>query len=109
MATIGKFTQSKDGGWTGTIRTLTINAKVRLVPNDNREKASAPAYRLMLEQCCIGAAWETRGTKDPSRLNLRVRIDDPMFYRSLYATLMAGNDGQTAILTWTASGYSPGS
>ena len=33
MATIGNFTASKDG-YVGTIRTLTINAKTRIVAND---------------------------------------------------------------------------
>ena len=36
MTTIGHFIAAKDGGWTGTIRTLTIDAKGRLVPNDSR-------------------------------------------------------------------------
>ncbi len=34
MSVIGTFTPTKDGGWTGTIRTLTIHAHVRLVPNE---------------------------------------------------------------------------
>ena len=33
---IGVFTLSNDGGWAGSIRTLTIDARVRLVPNDDR-------------------------------------------------------------------------
>ena len=32
MSVIGTFTPAKDGGWTGSIHTLTINTKVRLVP-----------------------------------------------------------------------------
>lgn len=58
MTTIGRFTQTKDGGGAGTIRTLTINAKVRLVPNDGRDNPSAPAYRLLLGNHHIGDAWE---------------------------------------------------
>jgi len=37
MSVIGTFTPAKDGGWDGSVQTLTINTKVRLVPNDNRE------------------------------------------------------------------------
>src|SRR5690606_28104381 len=33
MANIGTFTADKDG-YTGTLRTLTLNVKVKLVPND---------------------------------------------------------------------------
>ena len=33
MANIGTFTTDKDG-FTGTLRTLTLNVKVKLVPND---------------------------------------------------------------------------
>jgi uncharacterized protein (DUF736 family) len=29
MSSIGKFTPAKDGGWTGSIHTLTINTKLR--------------------------------------------------------------------------------
>ncbi len=34
MANIGTFTADKDG-FTGTLRTLTLNVKVKLVPNDS--------------------------------------------------------------------------
>lgn len=48
MSVIGNFTLAKDGGWTGNIRTLAIDAKLRLVPNDNREHENAPAFRAMI-------------------------------------------------------------
>jgi len=50
MAVIGTFTPEKNGGWVGTIRTLTINAKVRLVPNDDRTSNKAPAFRVCGER-----------------------------------------------------------
>jgi uncharacterized protein (DUF736 family) len=56
MSTIGTFTPSKEGGWTGAIHTLTINAKVRLVPNDNREHENAPAFRVFVGKSRIGDA-----------------------------------------------------
>ena len=37
MAQIGAFTL-KDGPWTGTIRTMTINVKAQLVPNKDQAK-----------------------------------------------------------------------
>ncbi|MBP7339682.1 DUF736 family protein [Niveispirillum sp.] len=100
MATIGKFTQSKDGGWTGTIRTLTINAKVRLVPNDGRDNSSAPAYRLLLGHHHIGDAWEAGTDNDASLSYLRIRLDDPAFSCPISAALFPCEDGVSAKLIW---------
>lgn len=36
MATIGSFTAGKDG-YVGTIRTLTVNVKARIVANDQKK------------------------------------------------------------------------
>ena len=41
MATIGNFTADKDG-FTGTLRTLTLNVKAKLVPNDKGDNEHAP-------------------------------------------------------------------
>jgi uncharacterized protein (DUF736 family) len=45
MANIGTFTAEKDG-FTGTLRTLTLNVKVKLVPNDKGDNENAPDFRL---------------------------------------------------------------
>ena len=45
MANIGTFTAEKDG-YTGQLRTLTLNVKVKLVPNDKGDSESAPDFRL---------------------------------------------------------------
>jgi len=100
MSTIGHFTLAKDGGWTGIIRTLTINAKVRLVPNDNRDQDGAPAYRLLLGHDRIGDAWEAQTTGDEPRAYLRVRFDDPAFLEPICAALFPTEDGVLANLVW---------
>ena len=41
MANIGTFTAEKDG-FTGQLRTLTLNVKVKLVPNDKGDSENAP-------------------------------------------------------------------
>lgn len=41
MANIGNFTAQNDG-FTGTLRTLTLNVKVKLVPNDKGDSENAP-------------------------------------------------------------------
>ena len=56
MAIIGTFTPTKDGGWTGTIRTLTIDVKARFVPNDNRDNDRAPDFRVFAGRSELGAA-----------------------------------------------------
>ncbi|SNT09470.1 MULTISPECIES: DUF736 family protein [unclassified Azospirillum] len=100
MATIGRFTQSKDGGWTGTIRTLTINAKVRLVPNDGRDNPSAPAYRLLLGHHHIGDAWEAQTNDNEQRPYLRLHFDDPALPTPISAALFPSEDGVSAKLLW---------
>ena len=100
MSVIGTFTPSKEGGWIGTIHTLTINTKVRLVPNDNRENENAPAFRVVVGKLRIGDAWEARITADPSRSYLRVKLDDPSLAEPLNAALFRSEDGRTAQLVW---------
>ncbi len=53
MATIGTFTAEKDG-FTGQLRTLTLNVKVKVKVNHE----TAPDYRLQAAGHDIGAAWK---------------------------------------------------
>jgi len=56
MANIGTFT-AQNGGFTGTLRTLTLNVKVELVSNEKGSE-NAPDYRLQVVGGAeIGAAW----------------------------------------------------
>jgi uncharacterized protein (DUF736 family) len=100
MSVIGTFTPSKDGGWIGTIQTLTIHKRIRLVPNDNRENENAPAFRIVVGRLRVGEAWEERSTADLSRSYLRVRLDDPSLAQPLNAALFCSEDGKTAQLVW---------
>lgn len=100
MSTIGHFQLTKDGGWTGIIRTLTINAKVRLVPNDNREQENAPAYRLLIGYDRIGDAWKAETMGDEPCSYLRVRFDDPALAEPISAALFPNEDGTSAKLIW---------
>lgn len=101
MAVIGTFIPAKDGGWIGRIRTLTINAKVRLVPNDNRENGSSPTFRVFAGQSRVGDAWAAHSNGNPPKDYLRVRIDDPSFTQPLNAALFPDGDGLQARLVWT--------
>ena len=101
MAQIGSFTPASNGGWNGSIRTLTIDAKVRLVPNDNRENENAPAFRVLIGHQRIGDAWEARSSGGNPKDYLKVRIDDPSLYEPINAALFPSEDRKTAQLVWS--------
>ena len=100
MSVIGTFTPSKEGGWTGTIHTLTMNAKIRLVPNDNRDSENSPAFRAFVGKSRVGEAWEARSTAETPRDYLRVKLDDPSLAEPLNAALFWSEDGKEAQLVW---------
>ena len=99
MATIGTFTAEKDG-YTGQLRTLTLNVKVKLVPNDKGDTESAPDFRLQAADHDIGAAWKK--ISEAGREYLSVSIDDPSFPATVYARLIGNEDG-TYDLIWSRS------
>lgn len=101
MSSIGTFTPTKDGGWTGSIHTLTINTKLRFVPNDNRDSDSAPAFRIFVGQSRIGEAWEARSGGDNPKSYLRVKLDDPNVSEPISAALFPSDDGSTALFVWS--------
>ena len=106
MSVIGTFTPSKEGGWIGTIHTLTMNAKIRLVPNDNRESDNAPSFRIFIGRSRIGDAWSVRSNGENPRDYLRVRLDDPSLPKPLSAALFQSDDGNGAQLCWNRRGGS---
>jgi uncharacterized protein (DUF736 family) len=99
MANIGTFTADKDG-FNGTLRTLTLNVKVKLVPNDKGSSENAPDFRLQAASHDIGAAWKK--TSEAGREYLSVTLDDPSFPATVYARLIEGEDG-THDLIWSRS------
>jgi uncharacterized protein (DUF736 family) len=100
MSMIGTFTSAKDGGWTGSIHTLTMNAKLRFVPNDNRDSENAPTFRVFVGQSRVGDAWEARSSGDNPKNYLRVKLDDPSLPEPISAALFPSEEGGTAQLVW---------
>ena len=97
MAQIGAFTM-KDGTWTGTIRTMTINVKAQLVPN--KEKANgAPDFRLYAGGAELGAAWHQE-SKDSETPFLAVKLDDPSFAQPMRAAFFENTKEGTGVLVW---------
>ncbi|HTH11141.1 MAG: DUF736 domain-containing protein [Giesbergeria sp.] len=99
MANIGTFT-AQNGSYTGTVRTLTLNVKVRLVPSDKASE-NAPDYRVVAGNGLeIGAAWKKLSKAE--RPYLSVTLDDPSFPATLYARLVEGEDGAHNLI-WSRS------
>ena len=96
MSTIGTFTKSADG-YTGTVRTLTLNVKVKLVPM-TKEGDNAPDFRVYAGAYELGAAWKK--TSKANRDYLSVTLDDPSLPRPIYARLIDAEDG-SASLIWS--------
>ena len=101
MSVIGTFAATKDGGWTGTIRTLMIDVKVRFVPNDNRDNDNAPAFRVVAGRSELGAAWRQHTNGEPAREYLSVKLDDPSLPEPVSAAMFEAEDGNEAKLVWT--------
>lgn len=86
MATIGVFEATSDG-YEGIIRTLTLKAKVRIVPNEKKNGEKSPDYFVKADTCDIGAAWRATSTgKEPVEF-LSVILDDPSFAAPIRAAL----------------------
>jgi uncharacterized protein (DUF736 family) len=60
MPVIGTFQAVKDG-YTGSIRTLMLNGRVRILANDRKNSDGAPDFRISLGMTEIGAASDPRG------------------------------------------------
>ena len=100
MSVIGRFTPNKEGGWIGTIRTLTIDVKARFVPNDNRDNEHAPAFRIFAGTSELGAAWRQHTSGENPREYLSVRLDDPSLPDGISAALFEVEDESAAHLVW---------
>jgi uncharacterized protein (DUF736 family) len=101
MAIIGTFTPAKDGGWVGTIRTLTIDAKVRLVPNDDRTSKKAPAFRVFVGNSRIGEAWEAKTGGLSPKDYLRIALDDPILPQRINVAMFISESGDVAQMLWS--------
>ena len=98
MPVIGTFSAVSDG-YAGTIRTLSINARVKIFANDRKETEGSPDFRVSLGATEIGAAW--RKTKQGTEQSyLRVRIDDPSWPQPIWATLLESTDDGIVRLVW---------
>lgn len=99
MTVIGTFSRTPEG-YAGAIRTLTLNAKVVLVPSE-KTGARAPDFRLFAGDRAIGAAWRTKAKGENGKDFLRVEFDDPSLPAPVRAALLENGEDGEGTLVWT--------
>jgi uncharacterized protein (DUF736 family) len=97
MSIIGTFVKS-DTGFTGTIKTVSLNFKARLVETEGGSE-NAPDYRVYSGAAEVGAGWKR--TAENSRAYISIKLDDPSFPHPIYASLFEGEDPDTFNLLWS--------
>ncbi len=103
MSHIGSFIRTPEG-FTGHLRTLTLDLELTLVPANPIEAENAPDYRIHLGPDAdgpeIGAGWKRTGERAGDYVALL--IDDPTLTRPLYANLFQSDvKGNAFTLLWT--------
>ena len=98
MPVIGTFTAVEDG-YAGTIRTLTLNARVDVVANDRKEGDKAPDFRILAGGNEIGAAWR-RTKQRTEETYLRVKLDDPALPQPIWGALLEATEDGIVRLVW---------
>ncbi|MEM0985123.1 MAG: DUF736 domain-containing protein [Pseudomonadota bacterium] len=98
MATIGTFTKT-DESFVGTIRTLTINVKIRIVPNKDKANDKAPDVRIYAGGAELGAGWRETA-KDDGKEYLSIKLDDPSFVGPIRAAFFENIEEGTGVMAW---------
>ena len=98
MATIGTFT-STENGFTGSIRTLALNVKVRIARIE-KPSDKGPQFRIFAGSVELGAAWQKRSS-ETDRDYLSVKLDDPSFPSPIYATMTEFDGEDSYQLIWS--------
>lgn len=96
MAQIGTFTRDETGTYTGTIKTLTLNAKITIKPCE-RDNDKAPDYRVTANGIECGAGW-SRTARETGAEYLSLKLDDPSFPAPVYASLVQGDTGKHRLI-----------
>jgi len=110
MSQIGFFTRTSDG-FSGRVRTLSLDAELTFVPAENNGAEHAPDYRIHLGDGNagpeIGAGWTRTGERAGEYIS--IVLDDPSFMQPVRATLFqAGRGGREWQLVWNRPAKRPG-
>lgn len=98
---IGVFRPTRQGGWEGDLRTLSLSSRLRFVPNDDLAPVNAPIFRIMIGMSRVGEAWEATWGLGRSRIYYRATLDDPLLPAPMSAALFPEEDGASAQLVWS--------
>jgi uncharacterized protein (DUF736 family) len=99
MSSIGTFTFANEQ-FTGTIRSLNLSIKVRIVPVTDKRSDDSPDYRVVAGNGYeLGAAWARVSRND--RGYLSVSIDDPSLPAPIYARLIESATAGEHELLWS--------
>lgn len=91
MTQIGTFTKTKTG-FSGSIRTLSLDVELTIHPIEKSDADNAPDHRIFaFDDREVGAAWSRSGEKAGDYLS--ITIDDPSFTQPLRATLFQSEAG----------------
>lgn len=99
MAAIGTFTKTEES-FVGTIRTMTINVKAKIVPNKEKANDKAPDYRVYAGGAELGAGWLEQ-SKDEEREYLSLKLDDPSFAAPIRAAFFENTEEGTGVMMWS--------
>lgn len=99
MSIIGTF-KKMDDGYSGTIRTMTINVKAAFVVNDKNGNDKAPDFKIVAGERELGAAWKAKTKGEEPQEFLRVELDDPSFSAPLRAALFSSGV-ESNVLVWS--------
>ena len=102
MPAIGYVQRLADGSFKGSIRTLSVNAEIAIIPNRSKS-GEQPDYRILSNGVELGGGWIRTGEVS-QREYVRLAMSAPeLGQRTLYANLgrAAGQDDEDSYaLIW---------
>ncbi len=102
MTQIGEFHRTPSG-YSGRLRTLSLDLELTFVPADNADSDKTPAYRIHLgdeDGPEVGAGWKHIGERAGAFIS--VLLDDPVLLQPIRARLFQfDEDGRDWGLHWT--------
>ncbi|MEM6651845.1 MAG: DUF736 domain-containing protein [Pseudomonadota bacterium] len=99
MPAIGTFTKTDDS-FVGTIRTMTINVKTKIVPNKDKSSDNAPDYRVYAGGAELGAGWR-EAAKGEGKDYIAMKLDDPSFAAPIRAAFFENAEEGTGVMLWS--------
>ncbi len=87
MTAIGFVKKQKNGSYTGKLKTVSIQAEIEIIPNDQKSNANHPDFRVYTDDVEIGAGWlKTANSSGKEYVSLSIAA--PEFGpRRIYANL----------------------